>query len=145
MTTTIRQLLDEKGYHIYSVSPDTTVYDSIKLMSEVSVGALLVLDNRRLVGIFSERDYTRKVILKNRSSRDTAVREIMTDRVLVMTPEQTIEDCMAMMSKHQIRHLPVIEGGNPIGVLSVMDVMRNILSEKEFIITQLENYISGAG
>lgn len=143
MTTTIRQLLDEKGYQIYSATPDMTVYDAISLMSELSVGALLVMQDEKMVGILSERDYTRKVVLKNRSSRETAVREIMTDHVVYMLPEQTIEDCMATMSKHNIRHIPVLENGKPIGVLSVMDVMRNIISQKEFIISQLESYISG--
>ena len=145
MTTTIRQLLDEKGYKIYSVPPANSVYEAITLMAEAGIGALLVMENDRLVGILSERDYTRKVVLKNRSSRETPVRDIMTEKVLYMTPEQTIDDCMAMMSKHHIRHLPVMENNRPIGMLSVMDVMRNVISEKEFIISQLENYISGNG
>lgn len=145
MTISIQQLLDEKGYHIHSVSPDTTVYDAIKVMEELGIGALLVIENEKLVGIFSERDYTRKIILKNRSSRDTKVREIMTEKVLYVTKDQTIDDCMALMSKHHIRHMPVLDNNLPIGMLSVMDVMRNILIEKDFIITQLENYISGNG
>ena len=145
MTTTIRQLLDEKGYQIHSAKPDMTVFDAISLMSELSIGALLVMQDGKMVGIFSERDYTRKVVLKNRSSRETTVREIMTDKVVYMLPEQTIEDCMAIMSKHTVRHLPVLENGQPIGMLSVMDVMRNVISEKEFIISQLESYISGTG
>ena len=145
MTATIRQLLDEKGYLIHSVTPDTTVYDAISKMSELSIGALLVMQDDRMEGIFSERDYTRKIVLKNRSSRETAVREIMTDKVVYMLPEQTVEDCMATMSKHTVRHLPVLEGGKPVGMLSVMDVMRSVISEKEFIISQLESYISGTG
>ena len=145
MTTTIRQLLDEKGYQIHSASPDMTVYDAIKLMGELGIGALLVLQDEKMVGIFSERDYTRKIVLKNKSSRETAVREIMTEQVVYVIPEQTVDDCMATMSKHHIRHLPVLENGKPIGMLSVMDVMRNIITEKEFIISQLESYISGTG
>ena len=145
MTTTIRQILDEKGYYIHSVSPDTIVYDAIKLMGEAGIGALLVMEDGRLAGIFSERDYTRKIVLMNRSSKDTRVSEIMTSKVLYMTADQTVDDCMAVMSKHHIRHLPVVENGKPIGMLSVMDVMRNVLMEKEFIISQLENYISGTG
>ncbi len=144
MTTSIRQLLDKKGYHIHSVSPDSMVFDAIKLMSEVKVGALLVMDNNKLVGILSERDYTRKVILQNRSSRDTPVRNIMTSKVLYVSPEQSIEECMVIMSAHHIRHIPVMENDTPVGMLSVMDIMKNIISEKEFIIEQLENYISGA-
>lgn len=145
MTTTIRQLLDDKGYQIHSASPDMTVYEAIKLMGELGIGALLVLQDEKMVGIFSERDYTRKVVLKNRSSRETAVREIMTDKVVYMLPDQTVDDCMATMSKYHIRHLPVLENNKPVGMLSVMDVMRNIISEKEFIISQLESYISGTG
>lgn len=144
MTTTIRQILDEKGYHLHSVTPDTIVYDAIKLMAEAGIGALLVLEADKLAGIFSERDYTRKIVLMNRSSRETRVSEIMTSKVLYMTVDQTADDCMAIMSTHHIRHLPVVENGKPIGMLSVMDVMRNVLKEKEFIISQLENYISGA-
>lgn len=145
MTISISNLLDEKGYQIHSVSPDTTVYDAIKLMSEVGIGALLVMENDRIAGIFSERDYTRKIVLKNRSSRETPVREIMTVNVICMNVDQNIEDCMATMSRYQIRHLPVVEDNKPIGVLSVKDVMRSLLLEKEFIISQLENYISGNG
>lgn len=145
MAISIRQVLDEKGYQIYHITPDTIVFDAITLMAELGIGALLVIENDKVVGIFSERDYTRKVILKNRSSRDTVVREIMTEKVLFVTPDQTIDDCMALMSKHHIRHMPVMENNKPIGMLSVMDVMRNLLSEKEFIITQLENYIVGTG
>jgi len=145
MTTSIRQLLDKKGYHIYSISPDSMVFDAIKLMTEVKVGALLVIANKKLVGILSERDYTRKVILQNRSSRDTPVRDIMTEKVMCVSPEQSMEDCMVIMSAHHIRHIPVMENDIPIGVLSVMDVMKNIISEKDFIIEQLEIYISGSG
>lgn len=145
MTTTARQLLDAKGYKIYSVSPDDLVIDAIRLMAEAKVGALLVMEGNKLVGIISERDYTRKVILNNRSSSTTKVREIMTDKVLYVRPNQSIEECMVVMSENHIRHLPVVENGVPIGVLSVMDVVKNIISEKEFIIEQLENYIAGAG
>jgi CBS domain-containing protein len=145
MTTTARQLLDAKGYKIYSVSPDDLVIDAIRLMAEAKVGALLVMDGDKLVGIISERDYTRKVILNNRSSSTTRVSEIMTDKVLYVRPNQSIEECMVVMSENHIRHLPVVENNVPIGVLSVMDVVKNIISEKEFIIEQLENYIAGAG
>lgn len=143
MAITARQLLSDKGYKLYSVTPDTMVYDAIKLMTEVKVGALLVMEDNALVGIISERDYSRKVILETRLSRETSVRDIMTSEVLTVTSEQPIEDCMKIMSEYHIRHLPVVEDGQPIGMLSVMDVVKNILSEKEFIIGQLENYISG--
>ena len=145
MKTTIRQLLDEKGYVIYSVGPDAMVFDAIKLMSEMGIGALLVLESAKVVGIISERDYTHKVILQNRSSLTTPVKDIMTRKVLYMGPEQTVEECMVLMSKHHIRHMPILEEDKPIGVLSVKDVMKNIILEKDFIINQLEHYISGAG
>jgi CBS domain-containing protein len=143
MATYARQLLSNKSYQMYSVSPETMVYDAIKLMTEAKVGALLVMEDNQLAGIISERDYTRKVILETKSSRETPVREIMTSDVLTVTPDQPIEDCMKIMSEYHIRHLPVVENGTPIGMLSVMDVVKSIISEKEFIINQLENYISG--
>ena len=142
MTITARKLLSDKGYKMYSAAPDTTVFDAIKLMTEAKVGALLVMEDNKLVGIISERDYTRKVILETKSSRETPVKDIMTSEVLTVTSDQSIEDCMKIMSEHHIRHLPVVENGQPIGVLSVMDVVKNILSEKEFIIDQLEHYIA---
>ncbi len=145
MTTPLRQLLDKKESVVYSISPDAMVFDAIKLMNEVNIGALLVIENDRLTGIISERDYTRKVILQNRSSRETPVKDIMTDKVLYMSPDNTIEECMALMSAHHIRHMPIVEDDKPVGVLSVMDLMKNTISEKEFIIGQLENYIAGAG
>ena len=145
MKTTIRQLLDNKGYMIHGIAPETMVIDAIKLMSEAGVGALLVLEDGNLVGIISERDYTRKVILQNRSSLNTPVKDIMTSKVLYMMPEQTVEECMVLMSKHRIRHMPIMENGKPIGVLSIKDAMNHIISEKDFIINQLENYISGVG
>lgn len=143
MTMYARQLLSDKSYELYSVAPDTMVFDAIKLMAEVKVGALLVLEDEQLVGIVSERDYARKVILESRSSRETPVRDVMTNDVLTVTPEQSIDECLVLMSKHHIRHLPVAENGKPIGMLSVMDVVRNIILEKEQIIDQLEHYISG--
>lgn len=145
MTTTARQILESKGFNIYAISPDDLVIDAIKLMTDAQVGALLVMENGCLAGIISERDYTRKVILNNRSSQTTHVREIMTSKVVYVKPEQTIEECMVTMSKYHVRHLPVVEDNKPIGVLSVMDVVKNIISEKEFIIQQLENYITGVG
>jgi CBS domain-containing protein len=143
MATYARQLLSDKGYKMYSVTPDTMVYDAIKLMTEAKVGALLVMEGNKLAGIISERDYTRKVILETRSSRETPVRNIMTSEVLTVSPDQTIEECMKIMSEYHVRHLPVAENGEPIGVLSVMDVVKNIISEKDIIINQLEHYISG--
>lgn len=143
MKTHASQLLSDKGHKIHSVSPETMVYDAIKLMNEVKVGALLVIEDNKLVGIISERDYARRVILEDRSSHDTPVRDIMTSEVLTVTPDQSVEDCMKIMSEHHIRHLPVIENEQAIGVISTMDVVTNIISEKESVIDQLEHYIAG--
>jgi len=145
MTTTVRQILDSKGYETQAVSPDDLVIDAIRLMADAKVGALLVMEDGKVAGIISERDYSRKVILNNRSSQTTKVREIMTSDVIYVKPEQNIEDCMVIMSQHHVRHLPIIEDGKAIGMLSVMDVVKSIISEKEFIIEQLENYIAGVG
>ncbi len=142
MTTTVNQLLNTKVSEIFSVEPDTLVIDAITLMNEKKVGALPVIKDSKLVGILSERDYTRKVILNNRSSRETMVSEIMTEDVKTVSPSQTIDECMVIMSDNHIRHLPVVNDNEPVGVLSVMDVVKNIITEKEFIIEQLEHYIT---
>ncbi len=142
MATTVRQLLDSKSDEIFSVSPETLVIDAIRMMNDRKIGALLVLERGKLAGILSERDYTRKVILKNRSSSETRVSEIMTSAVKTVSPSSTAAECLAIMSDNHIRHLPVIENDTPVGMLSVMDVVKNILSEKEFIIEQLEHYIT---
>jgi CBS domain-containing protein len=139
----VGQILRSKGHDVWSVSPDTTVYDAIKLMAEKEVGALLVLEGDRLAGIVSERDYARKVILRGRSSKDTPVRDIMTERVLYVRPEQTIEDCMALMTAKRVRHLPVCDDDRVIGVVSIGDLVKSVISQQEFLIQQLENYIAG--
>ena len=141
---TVQELLRNKGYHIWSIGPDATVYEALTLMAEKDVGALLVLDNAgQLVGILSERDYARKIVLKGRTSRETPVREIMTEKVVWVRPDQTIEECMALMTNKHIRHLPVMEEGRLLGVISIGDVVKDIISEQEFVIAQLENYITG--
>ncbi|MCH7694710.1 MAG: CBS domain-containing protein [Proteobacteria bacterium] len=145
MNTNVRQLLDKKGNEVYSISADITVFEAITLMSVHEVGALVVMENDKLVGIISERDYTRKVILKDRSSKSTSVREIMTSKIICVTPENSIEECMLLMAKHRIRHLPVIENDKVVGILTVMDAVKTTISEKEFIIEQLEHYIAGSG
>jgi len=142
MTTTVNQLLNAKHSEIFSVTPDSLVIDAIKMMNEKEVGALLVMENNKLAGILSERDYTRKVILKKRSSSDTRVCEIMTSDLKTVNPSQTIDECMIIMSKNHIRHLPVVSDDKTVGILSIMDVVKNIITEKEFIIEQLEHYIT---
>ena len=140
---TVAHILDEKkSSAIYFVSPDDTVYTAIEMMAQKSIGALVVLERGKLVGILSERDYARKVILKNRSSKATPVREIMTSKVITIHPEQRIEDCMAIMKEKKIRHLPVKSEGELVGIISIGDVIRSIISEHEYTIQQLESYIS---
>ncbi len=139
----VRQLLEAKGYDVWSIAPDASVYDALKLMAEKDVGALLVMEGEKLVGIISERDYARKVILKGKSSMQTPVREIMTSKVISVRPESTIGECMALMTDKRIRHLPVLEGRQVVGVISIGDVVKTIISEQEFLIQQLENYIVG--
>ena len=140
---TVAQLLRTKGHGVLSVSPELSVFEALKVMAEKNVGALLVLEGERLVGVFSERDYARKVILKGKSSKDTPVREIMSSHVLYVRPEQTIEDCMALMTDKRVRHLPVLEHGQLVGVISIGDVVKALIAEQQFIIAQLQNYITG--
>ena len=140
---TVRDILQRKGTEVWSVTPETTVIDALKLMAEKNIGAVLVLDEDRVAGVLSERDYARKVTLQGRSSQDTTAREIMSERVVGVEPQQTVEECMALMTDKRIRHLPVVEGGEVIGVVSIGDIVKNIISEQEFLIEQLEHYITG--
>ena len=138
---TVQQLLESKRHSLISVVPSATVLEALKVMAEKEIGAVVVLEDGHLVGIFSERDYARKVILQGKASKDTPVREIMTDKVVCVRPEQTIEDCMGLMTDKRIRHLPVLEHKKVIGLISIGDVVKEMLSEKEFVIKQLESYI----
>ena len=138
-----RQLLEAKGSDVWSVHPDAAVYDAIEMMADKGVGALMVLDGGALVGVISESDYARKVILLGRSSKDTAVKEIMTARVIYARPDQTVEDCMGLMTDKRIRHLPIVDGEELLGVVSIGDLVKTMLAEQQFVIEQLEQYISG--
>lgn len=140
---TVKRLLEAKGHDVWSIEPDASVYDALKMMADKRVGALLVLESRKLVGIISERDYARRVILKGRASKDTRVREIMTSNVIYARPDETVEECMALMTDKRVRHLPVLAGDQLIGIVSIGDLVKDIISEQEFMIEQLENYIRG--
>lgn len=141
--TTVKQLLKTKGNQIWSIASDRTVYEALEMMAEKETGALLVIDNNKLVGIISERDYARKVILKGASSLKTQVRDIMTSRVPYVTPQNTVDECMALMTDKRCRHLPVMEDEQLIGVLSIGDLVKATIAQHEFHIHQLENYIRG--
>jgi CBS domain-containing protein len=142
--TTVSQILKSKpDQNIATTTPETSVFDAIKQMAERNVGALVVLDGGRIAGVFSERDYARKVVLLGRSSKSTPVREVMTSPVMTVRPDQTNEECMALMTQHRLRHLPVMEGERMAGVISIGDLVKDIISEQKQIIEQLEHYIAG--
>jgi CBS domain-containing protein len=141
---TVTEILKQKGDQaIHALAPTALVFEALQLMAQKNIGALLVMENDRIVGMFSERDYARKVILMERSSKNTPVREIMTTEVIYVRPDQTSEECMALMTENRIRHLPVVDGDKLIGLLSIGDLVKDIISEQKFIIDQLEHYISG--
>jgi len=140
---TIQNILNLKGRTIWSVSPDATVFDAIQMMAEKNVGALLVMQDEKLVGIISERDYTRKVALRGKASKDTAVREILSGQVVHVAPNRTVEECMHLMTDHRIRHLPVLEGEKVIGIVSIGDLVNWIISAQTTTIQQLQTYITG--
>jgi CBS domain-containing protein len=139
---TVKQILDGKGQEVLSVAPDDTVLDAVKLMASKGVGALLVVQDGALKGIITERDYARKVILEGHASATTLVRQIMTTKVLCAKPNETVEECMALMTDKRLRHLPVIDGEKLVGIISIGDLVKAIIAEQQFIISQLENYIN---
>jgi CBS domain-containing protein len=140
---TVRDLLKAKGHATWCTTPNSTVYEALQQMAEKNVGALLVVQSRKLVGIFSERDYARKVTLKGKLSAATFVSEVMTDNLITVAPDQTIEDCMELMTNRHIRHLPVLDNGELMGVVSIGDVVKVIIEEQKAIISHLEGYITG--
>lgn len=142
--TTIRQILAGKP-DIYSIEPDATVLDALRLLEQKNVGALLVMRGGVLSGIFSERDYARRMILHGRSSKETKVREVMTSDVFVISPDTTSGECMVHMTDRHIRHLPVVEGGRVVGVISIGDVVRTVIDDLRFTVRQLESYIKSGG
>ncbi len=143
MIKTVRDILGYKGGQVFSVDADSSVFLALELMAKENVGALLVLQQGEMLGVLSERDYARKVILKGRSSLNLSVREIMTEMVCFARPEQTVEECMAVVTEKRVRHLPVLDGEKLVGLVSIGDLVKASIAEKEFIIGQLENYIKG--
>lgn len=143
MVTTVKLYLQRKGNDVWSTHPDATVFEALRLMAGKDIGALLVIESGQVVGMFSERDYARKVILHGKSSKETPVGDIMTSQVICVSPQHTIEECMAVMTEKRVRHLPVLEADQVVGVISIGDVVKSIISEQEFVIEQLTNYITG--
>lgn len=139
--TLVSQILQSKGSHTWTIAPNATVFDALTSMAEKDIGALLVVENSEVVGIFSERDYARKIILQGKSSRDTEVQEIMTSEVLCISPDQSVTKCMALMTDKRIRHIPVLDDGRLVGVISIGDVVKAIITEQQIIINHLEDYI----
>jgi CBS domain-containing protein len=142
--TTVQQLLDQKGRNIWSIRPDTTVFDALAEMAEKDIGSLLVMDGEELVGIVTERHYARSVVLKGKTSPATLVRDIMERGVIVARPEQSVEQCMALISDKRVRHLPVLDGEKPIGMVSIGDLVKSMVSDQKFMVDQLQNYIHGS-
>lgn len=139
----VRDILKTKGSVVYSVTPETMVYNAIEQMCERNIGGLLIVQNEKLVGIFTERDYARKLILKGKSSKDTPIKELMTPNPFTVTPDSSIEECMQLMAGKHIRHLPVAEGDKLIGMISIGDVVKHIIEEQKSTIEHLEQYIAG--
>lgn len=140
---TVRQLLDAKSPAIHAIRPEAPVLDAIRLMADAHIGAVLVMDGPRLVGILSERDYARKVVLQGRSSADTPVRDIMTSRVFTATPAETSDRCMQVMTEHRIRHLPVLDGDDVVGVVSIGDLVKAVIEDQRVELDSLQRYIAG--
>jgi CBS domain-containing protein len=142
--TSVASILKSKPVQtVHTIAPNASVFDAVKLMAEKSIGALIVTEGDRVVGIITERDYARKIVLMSRSSKETPVRDIMTSAVMYVRPDQTSEDCMVLMTEKRLRHLPVMEGERLVGLISIGDLVKDIISEQRFIIDQLQHYIRG--
>jgi CBS domain-containing protein len=140
---TVRHLLNQKGRTLWAIDPDATVFDALAKMAEKDIGSLVVMDGEKLIGIITERHYSRNVILKGKTSPTTLVKDIMDRNVIHVRPEHSVEQCMALMTDKRVRHLPVLEGKNVVGIISIGDLLKTIISKQEFVIDQLEHYIQG--
>ena len=140
---TVKHILQQKGRNLWTIDPDATVFDALAKMAEKDVGSLVVMDREKLIGIITERHYSRKVILKGKTSPTTLVREIMERNVVHVRPDQPVELCMALMTERRVRHLPVLEGDRVIGIVSIGDLLKSIISKQKFVIDELEHYIHG--
>ena len=143
MTAVAQVLKSKPDQTIYTITPAASVFDAVKLMAEKNVGALIVIEGEKIVGLITERDYARKIVLMARSSKETPVRDVMTSQVMYVRPDQTSEECMALMTENRLRHLPVMDKGKLAGVVSIGDLVKDVISEQKFIIQQLEHYIAG--
>ena len=143
MVKNVGDILREKGTAVYSVSPEDSVYDALKLMAEKNVGALVVFDGDRLAGMISERDYARKIVMKDKLSKETMVKEIMTTEVLVVNPAMDLDECMELITRKRLRHLPAVENDRVLGIISIGDIVKGIIDHKELVIEQLQSYIKG--
>ena len=141
--TTVKHVLDQKGHHVHFVRPDASVFDALKMMAENNIGSLVVLEAGKLVGVITERHYAREIVLKGRTSPGTLVRDIMSTKVIYTRPDQSVEECMAVMTARAVRHLPVLEGGRLVGIVSIGDMVKSVIDDQKFIIEQLEHFIHG--
>ena len=139
---TVKQILDTKGNTVWTIAPDRSVFDALSLLAEKNIGALAVVDNGRLVGMFTERDYARQIVLQDRRSKETEVRQVMTRKIAVVHPGNTVEECMALVTDMRVRHLPVFDGDNLAGIVSIGDLVKANIADQQFLIEQLENYIT---
>ncbi len=141
--TTVKQVLDKKGNDVHLIHPGASVFDALKLMAENDIGSLVVLEDDKLVGIITERHYAREIVLKGKTSPGTLVRDIMSTKVICARPDQSVEECMAVMTARAVRHLPVLEDGRLVGIVSIGDMVKSVIGDQKFIIEQLEHYIHG--
>lgn len=141
--TTVKHVLDQKGHHVHFVRPDASVFDALKMMAENNIGSLVVLEDGKLVGVITERHYAREIVLKGRTSPGTLVRDIMSTKVIYARPDQSVEECMAVMTARAVRHLPVLEGARLVGIVSIGDMVKSVIDDQKFIIEQLEHFIHG--